>query len=193
MQHSIWPVNQCSPAGTRNVIMINPVPNPTRISCLPPHHRRAGRLGIFVSGSWPNTFTTCSGQSERATTSPFELDKVVLRTSRCPLRACEIGQSATRTVATEKCLADFAPRHTRMDRGHLEDTLRQFTDLWDALYPAERCRLVRSIVSRVIYDRPGGTLQIEFQGPGERNIQTGAPESPDLSPPTGSPNPRHSD
>ena len=66
---------------------------------------------------------------------------------------------------------------------------RQFTD-WDALYPAERRRLVRDIVSRVIYDRPNGTLKIEFQGPDGRMTRMGESESPDLCQSTGSPNPR---
>lgn len=81
-------------------------------------------------------------------------------------------------------------RRTHIDRGHLEETLRQFTDLWDALYPAERCRLVRSIVSRVIYDRPNGTLRIEFQGPDGRKIHAGESESLNLDFSSGSPNPR---
>lgn len=52
-----------------------------------------------------------------------------------------------------------------VDRTHLEQTLRQFTDLWDALYPGERCRLVRSLVSKVIYDDLTDGLQIEFKAP----------------------------
>ncbi len=56
-------------------------------------------------------------------------------------------------------------RNQRVDRKHLEQTLRQFTDLWDALYPGERCRLVRSLVSKVIYDDLTDSLQIEFKAP----------------------------
>ena len=63
------------------------------------------------------------------------------------------------TVDSERLIL----RNESVDRAHLEQTLRQFTDLWDALYPGERCRLVRSLVSKVVYDDLTDTLQIEFK------------------------------
>lgn len=56
-------------------------------------------------------------------------------------------------------------RHQQVDRSHLEQTLRQFTDLRDAVYPGERCRLVRSLVSKAVYDDLTDSLHLEFKAP----------------------------
>jgi site-specific DNA recombinase len=65
-------------------------------------------------------------------------------------------------------------RQHKVDRLHLDQTLLQFTDLWDALYPGERCRLVRSLVSKVVYDDLTDSLQIEFKAQVQ---QSSAPRS----------------
>ena len=54
-------------------------------------------------------------------------------------------------------------RNQSVDRVHLEQTLRQFTDLWDVLYPGERCRLVRSVIETIVYHDETGSLEIRFQ------------------------------
>lgn len=50
-----------------------------------------------------------------------------------------------------------------IDRDHLEQTLAQFTDLWDALYPGERCRLVRTVIETIEYHDKEERPEIRFR------------------------------
>jgi site-specific DNA recombinase len=50
-----------------------------------------------------------------------------------------------------------------LDRDHLMQTLAQFTDLWDALYPRERIRLVHSLIETVTYYDETNQIEIRFR------------------------------
>ena len=101
------------------------------------------------------------------TDSPAE-DRLVKR------RVGELEQSAvqidSRLEVVETELRDL--RHTDLDKGHLTETLSQFTELWDVLYPGERCNLVRSLIQSVTYHSGTGSMQFEFAV-----TQYGAPDA----------------
>lgn len=53
-----------------------------------------------------------------------------------------------------------------INREHLTQTLVQFTDLWDALYPMERVKLVHSLIESVVYHDETDHLEFHFKTSG---------------------------
>jgi site-specific DNA recombinase len=88
-----------------------------------------------------------------------ELPEVVAE--RIAERKAEITQINERLAQVEQDLAGIGEQP--LDRDHLIQTLAQFTDLWDTLYPRERIRLVRSLIESVTYYDERNQLEIRFR------------------------------
>jgi len=87
-----------------------------------------------------------------------ELPEVVAE--RIAERKTEITQINGRLAQVEQ---EFTAIGTQtLDREHLTQTLAQFTDLWDALYPRERIKLVHSLIECVTYYDETNRIEIRF-------------------------------
>jgi site-specific DNA recombinase len=76
-------------------------------------------------------------------------------------RETEVAQLKERLAALEQDLRTARSRD--INREHLAQTLAQFTELWDVLYPRERVELVRSLIERVSYHDATNDLKIHLQ------------------------------
>ena len=79
-------------------------------------------------------------------------------------RLDEVAQLTVRLQTVEQELA--ALDSLTINREHLTQTLAQFTDLWDALYPLERVRLVHSLIESVVYHDETDRLEFHFKTSG---------------------------
>ena len=91
-----------------------------------------------------------------------ELPEVV--GERIKERQDEVAQFNARLQAVEQELAALGAQ--TINREHLTQTLAQFTDLWDALYPQERVRLVHSLIESVVYHDETDRLEFHFKTSG---------------------------
>ena len=87
-----------------------------------------------------------------------ELPEVVAE--RIEERKVEITQINGRLAQVEQDLAAIGTQG--LDRKHLIQTLAQFTDLWDALCPRERIKLVHSLIECVTYYDETNRIEIRF-------------------------------
>ncbi|MBI5866928.1 MAG: recombinase family protein [candidate division Zixibacteria bacterium] len=92
-----------------------------------------------------------------------ELPEIV--TERIKEREAEVAQFNGRLLSVERELATIGSQ--TIDREHLAQTLAQFTDLWDALYPAERIKLVQSLVETIVYHDEVDRVEIRFRLAGD--------------------------
>jgi hypothetical protein len=88
-----------------------------------------------------------------------ELPEVVAE--RIKERQAEMAQMNGRLQIVEQELAELGSQP--IDREHLMHTLAQFTDLWDALYPHERIRLVHCLVETIVYHDETDRVEIRFR------------------------------
>jgi DNA repair exonuclease SbcCD ATPase subunit len=102
-----------------------------------------------------------------------ELPEVVAE--RIEERRTEIAQINGRLAQVEQDLAAIGTQG--LDREHLTQTLAQFTDLWDALYPRERIKLVHSLIERITYFDETDRIEIHFRLTGDtrQTVVTSAP------------------
>lgn len=76
-------------------------------------------------------------------------------------RQGEVAEFNVRLLNVEQELAALGSQ--ALTREHLAQTLAQFTDLWDVLYPAERVKLVHSLVETVVYHDETNRLEFHFK------------------------------
>ena len=79
-------------------------------------------------------------------------------------RQAEVLRLNDRLQFVEQELAAFDAQ--TINREHLTQTLAQFTDLWDVLYPQERVRLVHSLIESVVYHDETDHLEFHFKTSG---------------------------
>jgi len=79
-------------------------------------------------------------------------------------RQAEVQRLNARLQTAEQELAALDAQ--TINREHLTQTLAQFTDLWDALYPQERVKLVHSLIESVIYHDETDHLEFHFKTSG---------------------------
>jgi hypothetical protein len=92
-----------------------------------------------------------------------ELPEVVAE--RIDERKAEVTQINVRLAQVEQDLAAIGAQ--ALDREHLTQTLAQFTDLWDALYPRERIKLVHSLIECITYYDETSRIEIRFRLTGD--------------------------
>jgi len=80
-------------------------------------------------------------------------------------RQDEVVQFNDRLRSVEQELAVLGAQ--TIDREHLSQTLAQFTDLWDTLYPQERVKLVHSLVETIVYYDETNRVEIRFRLTGD--------------------------
>ena len=61
-----------------------------------------------------------------------------------------------------------ALKGTTLHPADLRDALRAFMPVWDALFPAERARVMNLLVERVVYDAAAGELTMHYRPAGIR-------------------------
>jgi site-specific DNA recombinase len=105
-----------------------------------------------------------------------ELPEVVAE--RIAERRTEIAQINGRLAQVEQDLAAIGAKG--LDREHLTQTLAQFTDLWDVLYPRERIQLVHSLIESIIYYDETNRIELRFRLTGDTR-QTAATSAPNQS------------
>ncbi len=87
-------------------------------------------------------------------------------------RQAEIAQLNLRLQDVEQELNTLTSQ--TLDRDHLAQTLAQFTDLWDVLYPIEQVKLVRSVIETVVYHDEAERFEIRFRFTGDTREVTPA-------------------
>jgi site-specific DNA recombinase len=85
-------------------------------------------------------------------------------------RQAEVAQLNARLQTVEQELAALDSQ--TINREHLAQTLAQFTDLWDALYPAERVKLVHSLIETIVYYDETNRVEIRFRLTGDTRQAT---------------------
>ncbi len=91
-----------------------------------------------------------------------ELPEVV--SERIKEHQAEVQRLNARLQTVEQELAALDAQ--TINREHLTQTLAQFNDLWDALYPLERVRLVHSLIESVVYHDETDHLEFHFKTSG---------------------------
>ncbi|MBI5866886.1 MAG: hypothetical protein HZB43_01120 [candidate division Zixibacteria bacterium] len=92
-----------------------------------------------------------------------ELPEVVAE--RIRERQAEVVQFNSRLLTVEQELGAIGSQ--AFNRQHLAQTLAQFTDLWDVLYPQERVKLVQSLIQTVVYHDDLNRVEIRFRHGGD--------------------------
>jgi site-specific DNA recombinase len=69
-----------------------------------------------------------------------------------------------------------ALKNTTVDEADLRKALGLFDPVWDALYPAERRRVLHLLIERVDYDAKEGRVALAFRPTGIRTLAAEAME-----------------
>lgn len=64
-------------------------------------------------------------------------------------------------------MSDAATCTLTFNLQHLTESLAQFNDLWDALYPKEQFKLLGVFIAEIIYNPEYNNIEFEFKANGD--------------------------